>query len=92
MRVQEHYVPHLKDLISVKVDLEAQGCDSTFTLCHTLVKKDILHLQMPSVQFVFCTTVSEKSSNFTEEGVEALFGGLVLCPGSSKELNIRALK
>ena len=42
--VQRRYIPHLKGLISGKVDLEAQGYDSTFTLCHTLVKKVILHL------------------------------------------------
>ena len=42
--VQRRYVPHLKGLISGKVDLEAQGRDSTFTFCHALWKKAILHL------------------------------------------------
>ena len=32
--VQRRYVPHLKGLIGVKVDLEAQGRDSTFIFCH----------------------------------------------------------
>ena len=27
-------VPHFKGLIDAKVDLEAQGHDTTFTLCH----------------------------------------------------------
>ena len=34
-----------KGLIYVKVDLEAQGHDSSFTICHSLLKKDILHLK-----------------------------------------------
>ena len=36
--------------------------------------------------------LSEKSSNFIQEGVAALFVGHVLCPSGSKELNIRAFK
>ena len=33
--VQRCNVPHFKGLIYAKVDLEAQGSDSTFTFCHT---------------------------------------------------------
>ena len=40
--VQRHYVPHFKGLISAKVDLEAQGRNSTFTFCHAQLKKAIL--------------------------------------------------
>ena len=40
--VQRRYVPHFKGLISAKVDLEAQGRDSTFTFCHAQLKKAIL--------------------------------------------------
>ena len=39
--VQRRYVPHFKGLIRAKVDLEAQGRDTTFTICHTLLKKTI---------------------------------------------------
>ena len=41
--VQRRYVPHFEGLIYGKAELEAQGCDSTFTLCHALEKKAILH-------------------------------------------------
>ena len=41
---QRRYVPHLKGLISAKVELEDQGRDSTFTFCHALLKKAILLL------------------------------------------------
>ena len=37
--VQRRYVPHFKGLISGKVELEAQGRDSTFTFCHAHLKK-----------------------------------------------------
>ncbi len=43
--VQRRYVPHFKGLISVKVDLEAQVRDSTFTFCHAQLKKAILFRQ-----------------------------------------------
>ena len=36
--VQRWHVPHFKGLISAKVDLEAQGRDSTFTFCHANLK------------------------------------------------------
>ena len=55
--VQRHYVPHFKGLISAKVDLEAQGRDSTFTFCHAHLKKAILHHKRCKKRFVFSTTV-----------------------------------
>ena len=36
------YVPHFKRLINANLDSRSQGCDSTFTICHTLLKKTIL--------------------------------------------------
>ena len=46
--VQRRYVPHFKGLISGKVELEAQGRDSTFTFHHALLKKAILlHKRAP---------------------------------------------
>ena len=36
--VQKRNVPHFKGLIYAKVELEAQGRDSTFTICHALLK------------------------------------------------------
>ena len=49
--------PHFKGLIYAKVELEAQGRDSTFTICHTLVKRAILHYIKACGRFVFSTTV-----------------------------------
>ena len=43
MGVQRHTVPHFKGLIELYLDLQAQGRDSTFTICHALVKRAILH-------------------------------------------------
>ena len=40
--VQRCNVPHFKGLIYAKLELEAQGRDSTFTICHPLLKKAIL--------------------------------------------------
>ena len=45
MGVQRHTVPHFKGLINVKVELEAQGSDTTFTLCQAQLKKAILLLK-----------------------------------------------
>ena len=38
MGVQRLYVPHLKALISGKVELKGQGLGSTITLCHPQTK------------------------------------------------------
>ena len=51
--VQRRYVPHLKGLISVKVDLEAQERDSTFTFFHAHLTKAILHLKEAKSTAVF---------------------------------------
>ena len=48
--------------VSAKVDLEAQGRDSTFTFCHTLLKKAILHYKIEFVPFVSSTTVLQSKS------------------------------
>ena len=42
---QRHYVPHFKGLISGNLEPRAQGRDGTFTFCHALVEKAILHLK-----------------------------------------------
>ena len=54
---QRRNASHFKGLISAKVELEAQGCDSTFTICHTLLKKAILHYKRALASFVLSTTV-----------------------------------
>ena len=41
--VNRRYVPHFKGMISAKLDIEAQGHGITFTLCHALLEKAILH-------------------------------------------------
>ena len=59
MGVQRRHVPHFKGLIYAKVDLEAQGRDSTFTFCHALLKTAILHHKMAHGPFVLHRTVIE---------------------------------
>ena len=44
--VNRRYIYYFKGLISVKVDLEPQGHDTTFTLCHAQLHKPILLLEM----------------------------------------------
>ena len=44
-------------LIYAKGELEAQGHDSTFTFCHALLKKAILHHKMALGPFVLHRTV-----------------------------------
>ena len=56
--VQRHTVPHFKGLIELYLDLQAQGRDSTFTICHALVKRAILHYIKACGRFVFSTTVA----------------------------------
>ena len=55
--VQRRHVLHIEGLIYAKVDIEAQGLDSTFTICHALVKKAILHLKRGFVQTHLLTTI-----------------------------------
>ena len=55
--VHSRYVSHFKGLICAKVDLETQGHGITFTLCHALLKKGILHHKIAFFRFVFSTTV-----------------------------------
>ena len=44
--IQRRTVPHFKGLIYAKVELESQGRDSTFTICHAQLKKAVLHYKM----------------------------------------------
>ena len=55
--VNRRYVSHFKGLISSKVDLEAQGRDSTFTICHSLMKTAILHMKRDFFQTHLLTTI-----------------------------------
>ena len=48
---------HFKGLISGKVELEAQGRDITFTFCHALLKKAILHYKIEFGQILLHRTV-----------------------------------
>ena len=57
MGVQRHNVPHFKGLISADSNPRAQERDGTFTFCHALVKKSILHLEMATVPFFLNTAV-----------------------------------
>ena len=51
--VQKRYIPRFKGLIRAKVDLEVQGRDSTFTFCHSHLKKAILHRKRAKGVFIF---------------------------------------
>ena len=42
--VRESNVPHFKGIISANLNPRAHGRDGTFTFCHALLKKAILHL------------------------------------------------
>ena len=55
--VQRRHVPHFEALNRAKVDLEAQGRDSTFTICHPLLKKAILDWKTAIVPIFFCLSV-----------------------------------
>ena len=61
MGVQRRYVPHLKGLISGKVELKGQGRGSTITLCHAQLKKAILHLKTAIVRIFICPSVYGQS-------------------------------
>ena len=64
--VQRHTVAHFKGLIYAKVVLEAQGSDSTFTPCHALLKKAILHPKTAIVRIFFRLTVGVLSEQAFE--------------------------
>ena len=60
MGVQRRNVPHFKGLINAKVDLGAQGRDTTFTLCHAQLRKPILLLEMAkgmNIKWPECTHI-----------------------------------
>ena len=59
MGVQRHNVPHFKGLISADSNPRAQERDGTFTFCHALVKKSILHLEMATVPFFLNMAVDD---------------------------------
>ena len=69
LEVQRGHVPHFEGLIYAIVDIEAQGLDCTFTICHchALVKKAILHLKRGFVQTHLLTFVT----NFWCDDLEA---------------------
>ena len=61
-------VPHFKGLINTKVDLEAQGRDTTFTLCHAQLKTPSLLLKMAKGAAIFlshCKTVIYLQTTFS---------------------------
>ena len=65
MGVQRRNVPHFKGLINAKVDLGAQGRDTTFTLCHAQLRKPILLLEMAKgVIFIFVNCIPHTFINF----------------------------
>ena len=67
--VQTRYVSHFKGLISGKVELKAQRHDSTFTFCHALLEKAILHHTIKFGQRLLHRTVElnyEKFNHFSK--------------------------
>ena len=51
--IQRPTVAHFKGLINAKVDLEAQGCDTTFIMGHAHLKKAILYREMAKGAAIF---------------------------------------
>ena len=86
--VQRRYVPHFKGLISAKVDLEAQGRDSTFTFCHAQLKKAILLHKRAAVSI--CVTVntffgqSQLTRNANARDTSSIFSSWLMCIGITK--------
>ena len=60
-----HAIPHLKALISVFLRLEELGCGSTFTLCHTLLKKKPFLFHKIKVSFELLKSVCKNLSMVT---------------------------
>ena len=60
MGVQRRNGPHFKGLINAKVDLEAQGRDTTFTLCHAQLKTPSLLLEMAKGAAIFSSHCKPK--------------------------------
>ena len=56
LEVQGHTVPHLKALISGKLEPRGLRCGNTFILCYTLLKRAILLHKMRFVWLVLATT------------------------------------
>ena len=85
MGVQKRNVPHFKGLICAKVDLEAQGRESTFTFCYAQLKKAILHHTRASGRFILSSTVyaMEFCSNYFAYDVDVR---TVLYPESSHKI------
>ena len=76
MGVQRHTVPNFKGLIELYLDFQAQGRDSTFTICHALVKRAILHYKKAYGRFVFSTTVGANVQLHTWTHEEVPYGSL----------------
>ena len=70
LEVQERSVPRVKGLISGKLELTAQGSDSTFTFRHAHLKKAILHYKIEFGQRLLHRTVANEvaksEKNFQE--------------------------
>ena len=65
--VQRCNVPLIKGLIMLKLDFEAQGRGSTFTLCHGHLKKGILSHKRATVRFHLNTAVLLRLPQFSCE-------------------------
>ena len=63
MGVQRRCVPHLKGLISGKVEPKDQGRGGTINLCHAHLKKAILHLKTAIVRIFFGLSVYTPNQN-----------------------------
>ena len=63
MGVQRRTVPHFKSWICAKVELETQGRDSTFTICHTQLKKAILHPKTGNGRIFFRLSVNTSDAS-----------------------------
>ena len=92
--VKARNLPHFKGLIDAKVELESQGHDSFFTICHTLLKKAILHHKMALGPFLLHRTVNKNEVNLfqdREKGFRASFKQNFQCNQSFSEYMDRTI-
>ena len=69
LEVQGHRVPHMKALISGKLEPRGLRCGNTFILCYTLLKRAILLHKIRFVWLVLATTVYVSKIPFQHKGL-----------------------
>ena len=63
LKVQDHTVLHLKDLMCGTIEARGLRCGIIFILCHTLLKNDILLHKEATVRIFIGPSVDDKFSD-----------------------------